>query len=625
MYLEKYLETVRISGNTDLACAAQKTAGEMWNNNLSSFSYNEHINGLLFGNVQSGKTSHMFSIMSMMADNGFKIFILLTTDNVYLQKQTYDRTCADLSDFNVCNEDEYIKFLNNKMTKPSVIVLKKNGRILKRWYHNFLSTGYCNGNPIVIVDDEGDAASPNTLVNSNRKSTINRNLDAIKRLSTSSVYLQVTGTPQALLLQTQQSGWKPSFIYYFEPGKKYLGGDFLFSDNPISTSIVLTDDSELQDLLHDDEFASNGLSEALCHFLLATAHSFSHSNNKVSNFVIHPSHKIGDHEKMAEKIGDYLNNMLIVIADNELGENFKDPYEKLKITKPDLIEFDLAMEFIKKILNNEKVAVKIMNSNSGFTEFDRGINIVVGGNSLGRGITFPQLNTVYYSRLAKNPQADTAWQHARMFGYDRDKELIRVFMPPSLYRLFVSINSVNNALITQIKSGKESVKMFYPTKVRPTRKQVVDNKNLVCISGGINYFPFLPINKSIEDIDSLLAVFDEKILHYCIDMRVILRVLELVESESVDDWNTSDFLNFVTALSSTEPGKQAILVVRRNRDIARGTGTLLSPTDRAIGTKFEDETVLTMYKVTGNKGWNNQQLWIPNIKFPKNFVFYDMK
>ena len=84
------------------------------------------------------------------------------------------------------------------------------------------------GNPLFIIDDEADAASLNTLVNKNNKSSINRYLDEIKARSACSIYLQVTGTPQALLLQTMSSGWHPYFTYYFRPGKGYLGGDFFF-------------------------------------------------------------------------------------------------------------------------------------------------------------------------------------------------------------------------------------------------------------------------------------------------------------------------------------------------------------------------------------------------------------
>ena len=94
------------------------------------------------------------------------------------------------------------------MKKLAVIVLKKNGRILKQWKNNLSSTNFVAGNPLFIVDDEEDAASLNTKVNKNTQSTINKNLEEIKKTTTSSVYMEVTGTPPSILLQTVKSGWK---------------------------------------------------------------------------------------------------------------------------------------------------------------------------------------------------------------------------------------------------------------------------------------------------------------------------------------------------------------------------------------------------------------------------------
>lgn len=51
---------------------------------------------------------------------------------------------------------------------------------------------------------------------------------------------------------------------------------------------------------------------------------------------------------------------------------------------------------------------------------------------------------------------------------------------------------------------------------------------------------------------------------------------------------------------------------------------LLSETDRRLGDQFTDITVLTMYKVTGKKGWNGQKIWIPNIKLPSDMIYYTM-
>ena len=74
-----------------------------------------------------------------------------------------------------------------------------------------------------------------------------------------------------------------------------------------------------------------------------------------------------------------------------------------------------------------------------------------------------------------------------------------------------------------------------------------------------------------------------------------------------------------------KPASQGILIVRRNRDVAKGTGALLSPNDWSLGGSFSDRVVLTMYKVTGRKGWGGKEIWVPNIKLPNNVVYYDVK
>lgn len=71
-------------------------------------------------------------------------------------------------------------------------------------------------------------STPLSTAGGNQRPRSNKYLDSIKNGATSSLYLQVTGTPQAILLQTLASGWHPYFTYYFQPGSSYLGGDFFF-------------------------------------------------------------------------------------------------------------------------------------------------------------------------------------------------------------------------------------------------------------------------------------------------------------------------------------------------------------------------------------------------------------
>ena len=171
-YLQNYINRIG-TNNPSLAKAIAKTTEDIVPTYIRNFSYREHVVSLLVGDVQAGKTSHMFGIMTAAADEGFGIFILLTTDNILLQQQTLKRARRDLADFFVCGEDDYLSFVENNMRKPTVIVLKKNARILRQWKNNLAQTNFCVGNPLFIVDDEADAASPNTQVNKNKQSTIN--------------------------------------------------------------------------------------------------------------------------------------------------------------------------------------------------------------------------------------------------------------------------------------------------------------------------------------------------------------------------------------------------------------------------------------------------------------------
>lgn len=195
-------------------------------------------------------------------------------------------------------------------------------------------------------------------------------------------------------------------------------------------------------------------------------------------------------------------------------------------------------------------------------------------------------------------------------------------MPPKLYKLFSDINRTNNNIIAQIQNTRtgNDIKIIYPTGLRPTRKNVLDKKEVGIYSGGVNYFPFYPINKDIEAIDEMLKTFKDDL--YYVSLKMIIRIMEMLGSEDAKDWNVNAFIGFLNSIIEENPLEQARLIIRRNRDIAKGTGTLLSPNDRKLGDEFTEDVVLTLYKVTGSKGWNDKKLWIPNIKFPGNMVYY---
>lgn len=628
-FLDSYIASLKFN---DLKGTVANTSSEIFANVKSCFDNQDEATGLLLGNVQSGKTAQMLGVISKLADEGYQIFIVLTTDNADLQNQTYDRIKDLLPLFNVFGEKDEVAFSSATQAKPRIIVLKKNGRVLKKWRNILLNAQTCRGLSLVILDDEADAASLNTLVNKNRVSTINRCLQNIKDTADAgTLYLEVTATPQAIILQSTVSNWRPAFVTYFKPGDGYLGGNFFFSD-PKSYCIKFTPENEISDVLEDaDTECPIGLRQSILSFLVNCAHKLL-QNESNCNFMIHPSSRISAHNTFADRVQSHLNLLKDSCDDDDFKEILHESWLDLQSTKPDLEPFDDIYNTVKDILENGLIRAIPLNSNSTVSrdpkdpkslKLDEGFNIVIGGNTLGRGITFPHLQTVYYCRSARTPQADTFWQHSRIFGYDREAELVRIFIPPTLHRLFVALNESNNLLIKQIENGINNLQIISADGIRPTRKNVLDNSRIDICTGGVNLFPISPIENNTQSIDPLVMdLYKEESVQ--VDKDLLIRLLSLSGSNNKDDFDSDKFINSIKALAAKRPTTKFRLIVRVNRNISRGTGTLLSESDRILGDQFNDEVVLTMYRLNGfiDNGWNGSPLWVPNIKFPSGFCFY---
>lgn len=631
MYINDYLSTIK---NAEQIESVRKTSTDVYGNISSQIINRTQVNGLLLGQVQSGKTAQMLGVISKMADEGYRVFILLTTDNVDLHRQTYNRVKQSLPSFSILSERDEIEFAKVKLYKPLVVVLKKNSSVLRKWKNTLVNSGICHGLHLVILDDEADNASLNTLVNKNRVSTINKHLQAIKDTSTKTVFIEVTATPQALLLQSGNSNWRPDFVNYFEPGRSYLGGDFFYSE-PKSFCARFTEEYELDEVVSDDDIVCpKGLRDSTAAFLVNCAFKKLHGETNC-NFLIHPSSRIYIHNRFAKTIQDYLNLLQNSTDDPGFNDLIYEAWKDLQSTKPDLDHFDDIKAAVIEILDGTEIFVFALNSqstvirdanNPDALDLSKGFNIIVGGNTLGRGITFPNLQIVYYCRTSNNPQADTFWQHSRVFGYDRVAELVRIFIPPHLYQLFARLNRANSILIKEILSGMDNLQIIYPKGISPTRKNVVDNKSVNVVFGGVNIFESFPIGINTETINGIISSYAEE-ESVIVEPDEIVRLLELTPSESAEDFDTQKYIACVKSLMQSRPKVKTRLIVRIDRDIAKGTGTLLSPNDRELGDRFQNDIVLTMYRLIGsvNKGWKGVPFWIPNIKFPDNCVFYDMK
>lgn len=591
-------------------------------------------NVLLLGNVQSGKTAQVLGVLSALADDGdHKVFLYLTTDSVDLQEQTVKRAKDNLKNFIVLSENDDRSFIQvMKANNPILVVIKKNARVLKRWRNLFASQNSLKGYPLVIVDDEADAASLNTNSDKPAKdaSTINKLLNDIKNSCCQSLFIQLTATPQSLLLQHEESDWQPEFIHFFEAGEKYIGGNFVFSDPP--SYIVRFIDSELDDMKDESGEIAEGAKQALLSFLITCA-EFALCDKTNCNFALHPSYKIQDHQAFSKKIQAFLNDLVQAVNNGEdLAGSFKESYLDLQKTKPDIHHFDKIYEKLTVLLENKQISTLVVNSQTE-ADFDleKGFNIIIGGNVIGRGLTIPKLQTVYYSRTAKKPNADTFWQHSRIFGYDRDKSLLRLYIPSDVYHFFVQLNQANNLIIEQAKNSDGNIQVIYPKSINPTRRNVLKSDSINQMVGGVNYFPLRPNENNLLTINNLLpSVLTNKVQSdlYKIGIEELFWILDKLGNYVSDDWDKEKFIAGIEALKTQYPAFKIYVLVKTERNLSRATGTMLSEDDRKLGEKYPDDLFLTLYQVVGSKdkGWQGKDFWLPNIKLPhKGLVYWGVK
>jgi hypothetical protein len=572
---------------------------------IAKFNFTSHNSALLVGHVQSGKTGNLIGVITKFIDSNFKFIIYLTSDNNLLYDQTYIRLKQIEEYCTIINENDEIILFDTKLKIPTVILLKKNQSILRKWIYKLSNVENSSMEPLLLIDDEADAASLNTQVNRNKTSTINKLIKELINSSVSSLYLQTTATPYANLLLNDKSGTKPDLLLNFKPGEKYLGGDFFYGES--STSFELIDENDGVGLLDKNQSVfPNGMKRSLFYFI-SQCIIICRGNGLVSNFLIHPSHKISDHLIVRNKINSIISDLI---------NNFsKDPeswlilFENLNQNQPNSIE---EVIFILKNLK-----LHIINSENEATQFNTGLNIIIGGNSLGRGLTIPQLNTCYYVRNPKAPQADTVLQHSRIFGYDRNKALSRIFLTKSLLMRFRGISkSIDVIHDSIIKNNINNLKFILPKGLNATRKNVIDNSTFINISGGVNYFLQDSSDLKTDVIDDYLSKVDNASI-CSLDWTISLLNLIISEDSLLDKFKTClDLLKETSHISVK-------VYIRNNRSISKNTGTLLSPDDRLLSHQNSEETTLFLYRINGEleKGWNNKPLWIPNLKFPNNCIF----
>ena len=473
---------------------------------------------LLYGRIQSGKTVGMILTSALCLDNGFRIVVVLTTDNVALVRQTAARF-KDLDGPRVFSgakegssyewegqEDQIREFTS---TDGLVLVCAKNSFNLPQVIR-FLQQIDASTHPVLVLDDEADAATPDTTLaaRSAEKPTAPAFASTMHRLVTEndrpghegfslgemlphSLYVQVTATPYVLLLQKRDAQMRPTETFLLEPGAGYCGGEAFFAEfdpSPIAVeqpnNIVLVGDNEATLVRRQ---VPAGLAKSIDFFILsscarASANRWPHEGFK---HLSHTSHKINDHDVVSGHIESHLNEIRkkLRLNNQETTAYFNDAYQELcRTVNPCPPLADLVVMAAAAVRQIEIIRV---NSKADILSYGPRLNFVVGGNILGRGLTIDDLLVTYYIREAKTSQMDTVWQHARMYGYRQSYlDHIRIYLPRRLGARFKLIHEAEEALRRSLAEGVDAVLIEVPSAARPTRPNALDAGALRTVEAG---------------------------------------------------------------------------------------------------------------------------------------------
>ena len=523
------------------------------NPNEDSFS----IHGMVVGYVQSGKTANYSGVICKAADAGYRFIIVIAGDKNNLRDQTQERIDESFigwslkknvgvgiegfdsskrpvsftkvgQDFNIQRGDTFSGLTSGHFTTPVVLVVKKNGSILKNlieWLKN--DKELLMNLPMLTIDDESDYASVNTK-SEDDPTSINSKIRELIGLSNKSSYVAYTATPFANIFidhrarhsELGQDLFPRDFIYALNAPTNYFGSEEVLVNGK---DLYLTEIDDYQDILPITHKREQSLHDLLpeslydsvrCFVLAVVIRSMRGQENKHKSMLVHASRFTIKHSEIAELIGEYLeslNNDVMTYSklDSVAGVHMKDIKETFEreyvdkinlhnVLNPDSeIEVEFSWDQVRLNLYEYLSTIiirEVHQDRIAPLEYDDNdpVNvIVIGGISLSRGFTLEGLTVSYF--LRGTLFYDTLMQMARWYGYRTGyKDLCRIYMSEDMIDNYLHIHEASRDLMGSFKEMVQQKRT--PEDFGLAVKEHPDNLLKVTAVGKMS-------NTQIQDID----------------------------------------------------------------------------------------------------------------------------
>lgn len=427
-------------------------------------------------------------------------------------KPTSSHTPGNLL-FDSSSRERYVNVCLKQITRLNDLIywLKKDGKKLSQMKILIIDDEADQGG--INTNDLNDSSTNRTAINKAIVELVNIKADdGSKPLSIN--YISYTATPYANFLNeaSEESLYPRDFVAVLNPANEYFGAKQIFGlENdeyyrglPIIREITQSDCESVRNIHQKKEIElPDTFIEALNWFLLATSIMRYRKYKKPISMLIHTSQKQTDHQTFSDLISDYFlkTSKLKIIHD------CRDLYEKEKnnFTKEDFeMEFEIYpnKENIKDYPLFEKIEkdlIRLISSNLSHInvleetrglEYHDGIHlcvdnsanngitdnlehvrlvypeqdpdspnypapapafIVIGGNTLSRGLTIEGLVSTYFFRTTS--QADTLLQMGRFFGYRKGYEMLpRIWLTNDTTAKFRFLATLEEELREDIKT-----------------------------------------------------------------------------------------------------------------------------------------------------------------------------
>ncbi|WP_316195091.1 MULTISPECIES: Z1 domain-containing protein [unclassified Bradyrhizobium] len=473
--------------------------------------------GLVYGRIQSGKTRAMIASTALAFDNGFRVSVVMTSNINDLVSQTHIDFSSGLPGIVTFTKDND---LDREVPTTRLHLERGDGRLLlicskgSQSLSNiaaFLREIAADRFPAIIFDDEGDQASLDTNMRRRSRgiavapSAINNIIQSTLRPALPRhVYVSVTGTPQAVLLQSADSNNRPSFNVMLPPGSTYVGGDQFFdTDEPENNAalISLVDRNDQQLLLNLARPMPAGLRSSILFFLVSAASAIINRGlpERGYSYLCHPSLKNDEQANAEQRINVFLTNVYGVTLGatdpTDIMGGLRTAYTELTATLgTNTPQFDDVVRTIREYLPGRRILVVNARTKRTGIDYGRCLNFLIGGNTLGRGIAIRDLLVTYYVRETKISQIDTMHQHARMYGYRTDTlPYTRLFIPRHLYYRFRDIHRSDMDLRQFVEDNIARLPTTFPVQVafslRATRQGVLEVGKIDTLQPGQHIYP----------------------------------------------------------------------------------------------------------------------------------------